>query len=286
MKTLQSVPRTVYGGLAVLLALAARGSAARADDKGEPKPVTIPFQLLKTQHMVVEVKINGKGPYRVIFDTGAPINLVNNKVAKEAEIVPKDFKRPPLVLFGSIGQFKIKTLELGELKAENLNTMVMDHPTVAAIAKVFGPIEGIVGFTFFAKYRMTLDYQAKTMTFVPTDFKPADMVENLMKILTAGSKGNVKKVLAPAGVLGIKVHKDADDAEPGVQIKEVFADSAAAKAGLQAGDRLLTLDERWTDSVADCYLAASRVNPAAPIRAVIRRDGKEMEVRVHVRPGL
>ena len=41
--------------------------------------------------MVVNVKINGKGPYRLIFDTGAPFTLINNKIAKEAEVFPKDF---------------------------------------------------------------------------------------------------------------------------------------------------------------------------------------------------
>src|SRR5262249_22729454 len=79
----------------------------------EPAPVAVPFELLKTQHMVVNVKINGKGPYRLIFDTGAPVTLINNKVAKEADVFPKDFKKPAFALFGSVGQFKMKTLEIG-----------------------------------------------------------------------------------------------------------------------------------------------------------------------------
>lgn len=259
---------------------------AEGKDKLEPKPITVPFELLKTQHMVVAVKINGKGPYRLIFDTGAPINLVNNKVAKETGIIPKDFKRPPFALFGSIGQFKIDHLEVGDLKAANLKTMVMDHPTVAAIANVLGPIEGIVGFSFFAKYRMTLDYQAKTMTFVPTDYQPVDMLESLMKMLTGARGKDAKKVLAPGGLLGLKVAKDTDDMEPGANVKEVFAGSPAAKAGFKEGDRLLTLDDRWTDSVADCFQAASRLLPGTSYQAVVRRDGKEVTLQVELKPGL
>ena len=76
----------------------------------DPAPAAVPFELLKTQHMVVNVKINGKGPYRLIFDTGAPVTLINNKVAKEAEVLPKDFKPPIFALFGSVGQFKMKSL--------------------------------------------------------------------------------------------------------------------------------------------------------------------------------
>src|SRR5213078_1984875 len=97
---------------------------------------------------------------------------------KAAGVFPKDFKQPLFAFFGSMGQFKIQQLEVGDLKVNNVSTMVMDHPTVVAISNALGPIEGIVGFNFFAKYRMTLDYQAKTMTFVPTTFQPPDMMEN------------------------------------------------------------------------------------------------------------
>ena len=37
----------------------------RAGD--EPKSFSVPFDTIKTQHMVVSVKINGKGPYRLVF---------------------------------------------------------------------------------------------------------------------------------------------------------------------------------------------------------------------------
>jgi hypothetical protein len=270
--------------LVIMLGLVLCPLVARADDGSAKKPVVVPFELLKTQHMTIQVKINGKGPYRLIFDTGAPVTLINNKVAKEAGVFPKDFRPPFFAFFGSMGQFKIKSLGVGDLKLENVDTMVMDHPTVAAISNALGPIEGIVGFNFFAKYSMTLDYQAKTMTFVPSTFQPPDMMENLMKILMAGN--TTRKVLAPAGLLGLKVSKDQGDAEPGVTVKTVFVGSPAAAAGIKAGDRMLTLDNRWTDTPSDCYAAASKVIPGTPVRARIVRDGKEVDLQVELRPGL
>jgi hypothetical protein len=275
--------------LVLALTLGVFLSEARADDASEKKPVTVPFALLKTQHMTVQVKINGKGPYRLIFDTGAPVTLINNKVAKEAGVFPKGFKQPLFAFFGAQGQFKMQSLEVGDLKLENVKTMVMDHPTVAAISNALGPIEGIVGFNFFAKYRMTLDYQAKTMTFVPTDFQPPDMLEkmeDLMKTLLVGQSKESKKVVAAGGLLGFKIHKDRDDEDPGVSVRFVFADSPAAQAGFKEGDRLLTLDGRWTDTPVDCHAAAARLAPGLPVRALILRDGKEMELTVEMRPGL
>jgi hypothetical protein len=268
-------------GLAVLLS----PLPLHASDKD--KTCTVPFELIKTQHMVVNVKINGKGPYRLIFDTGAPDSLVSNRIAREAKLTPAKNFQPTLPIFGARGQFRMKTLELGELKAEDLSTMVLDHPTVAALSGVVGPIEGILGFTFFARYRMTIDYERKQMTLVPTSYQPPDVMQVLMKKLmaTAQDKKTVP-VLAPGAMLGLRVKKDASDEAAGVIVEEVRPESAAAAAGLQAGDRLLTLDGRWTDSVADCYLAVSRLRPGTDVTAAILRQGKKLELKLTARAGL
>ncbi len=257
------------------------------ETKNAPKVLKIPFELIKTQHMVVNVMINDKGPYRLVFDTGAPDSLVNNKVAKEAGLYPKDTKRPLFALFGSMGQFKIKSLQLGDIKAENVPAMVLDHPTVEAIAKFVGPIEGILGFTFFARYKMTIDYEMKEMTLVPTTYQPPDVMAAMMKKLSAPQKERERPaILSPAGLFGVRVVKDKDDMEDGVTVKEVLSDSPAALAGIKAGDRLLTLDNRWTDSVTDCYIAAVRMRPGVTATAVVLRDGKRVPLKVTMSSGL
>ncbi len=259
--------------------------------KADPKPatkteaITVPFELLKTRHMAVNIKINGKGPYRVIFDTGAPVTLLNNKVAKEAGVFPKGHRPPLFALFGSAGQFKIKSLDVGGVKAEDISTVVMDHPTVSLMARALGPIEGIVGFSFFARYRTTIDYQKRTMTFEPSDYRPPDTMKKMMEtMMKAGTQR--RQVLAPAGQWGFRVAKKAGDKKDGVDVSTVMKNSAAAKAGLQAGDRLLTLDGRWTDTVKDCYAAASHVDAGESVDLVVLRDGKKVTLRVKVRRGL
>jgi hypothetical protein len=257
----------------LFLGLALTGRV-RADDD---KPLKVPFDTLKTQHIVVMVKINDKGPYRLIFDTGAPVTLINNKIAKDSGAIAKENLVP-----GIPPQYKLKTIEIGEVKAENLQTVVMDHPTVAAIDKVLGPVEGIIGLSFFGKYRITIDYKAKEMTFVPVSYRPPDVMKGMLSILSTPKK----KVLAPAAQWGFSVTKADKDEEAGVDVKTVLAESPAAKAGLKVGDRLLTLDGRWTDSVADCYLAASFVRPGTDGRLLVLRDGKELELTVRVQAGL
>ncbi|MBX9680446.1 MAG: PDZ domain-containing protein [Gemmataceae bacterium] len=249
------------------------------------KPAKVAFQTLPTQHMMVQITVNGKGPYRVIFDTGAPVTLLSNKVAREAGVFPKNYK-PGFALFGSAGQFKVKQLEMGDLKVENIDAMVMDHPTVGALAAAVGPIEGIVGFNVFAKFRSTLDYQAKEMTFIPTSFVPANMMEKMMESMLSSKNAKGKaKVLAPGGLLGVRPMKDSADMESGITLEHVYADSPAAKAGLKSGDRLLTLDHRWTDSVSDLFIALSKADVTATLPLEVLRDGKSVKLEVKLAAG-
>jgi membrane-associated protease RseP (regulator of RpoE activity) len=277
---------------AALLLPAGFATAARADAPAikadiVAKAVTVPFELLRTGHMTVQVKVNGKGPYKLIFDTGAPITLLNNKIAKEAGLL-KGMARPLFAPFGSMGDVKVKELQVGDQKAADVTAIVMDHPTVEAISRAFGPIDGIVGFPFFARFKMTLDYQAKTMTFVPNGFKPPDVMKAMSDALMAAAvqADDGPRVLSSAAQWGMLVKKDAVDEADGVTITAVLPGGAAAAAGLKAGDRLLTLDGRWTDSLADLYAAAGYVKPGATAPVVVKRGGKEVELTVKPAAGL
>jgi hypothetical protein len=275
-----------YLRLLLVLTLLSLAAFLRAEEPAA-RPVTVPFELLVSGHMTVKVKVNGKGPYTLIFDTGAPITLINNKVAREAGLL-KDVPKPVFALFGTVGEVKIKDLEVGGQAANDVTAVVMDHPTVEAISKALGPIEGIVGFPFFARFKMTLDYQAKTMTFVPNGFKPPDVLQGLKAALMDGLGGSPEavKILAPAALWGMQAAKAADDEEAGVTIQAVLPNSPAALGGVQAGDRLLTLDGRWTDSLADLYTAAGYVKPGAVAQLVVQRKGQAIELKVKPAAGL
>jgi hypothetical protein len=176
----------------------------KADKKLDTTPVVVPFELLSSRHMAVQVKINGKGPYRLVFDTGAPMNLINNNIAKESGVLDPKAKRPAFAPFGTMGSQTMKTLEVGDAKQEKVPTVVMDHPTVAAISEALGPIDGIIGFPFFARYKMTVDYQKKQLTLVPNGYVPGDYLEGMMnKLMMATEVGKEPKILAPAGVWGL-----------------------------------------------------------------------------------
>jgi hypothetical protein len=268
-------------GSSLVLCPASRG------DTPVQKPVVVPFEMLVTRHITVRIKVNGKGPYRVIFDTGAPISLVSSKIAKESGMATGNSN--PFFslgsLFGGVAPTKAKSIGIGNLEAKDVPVIIMDHPTVEVLASVVGPIEGIIGFPFFARYRMTLDYQAKELTFQPNGYEPKDVLDVMMKTVM-GSGTPEPRRLSPSGLWGLKVAKEPGDEEAGVRIAQIAKDGPAAKAGVQVGDRLLVLDDRWTDSVNDCYAAASSAPVDVEITVLVKRDGVEKELKVKPLKGL
>ena len=261
-----------------LLAIALPGAA---DDA---KPATVPFELLASNHMVVQAKLNGKGPYRLVFDLGAPITLLGNKAAEGSGVVKPD--APKSFLFGMRGEGTVDNLEVGDLKAKDLPVVIFDHPILKALSGFLGrPLDGIIGFTFFAHYKTTIDYQAKVMTFEPVDHKVRDLMKDLPERL-ANHHDAKEIVLAPLGLWGLSLAKPEAEHAPGVKITAVAPNSPAALAGLKVGDVLTTLDGRWTTTIPDAFAAASTIPPGQTAVAIVLRDGKELSLQVTPKIGL
>lgn len=268
--------RLRFFALSALAVLGLSVTSIVADDKPVAKAVVVPFETLKSGHMAVSVKVNGKGPYLLVFDTGAPMSLVNNKLAEEAGLL-KGTLKSPFAMFGAQGAVKVKKLEVGDQAVEDVEAIVMDHPTVDALGRGVGKtLYGIVGFPFFARFKMTLDYKAKTMTLIPSGYRPPDV----MKAMTGAMLGSGWKTLAPSAQWGLIAEKETGDVEDGVDVKSVVPGSASEKAGIKRGDRILTLDGRWTDSLKDLWEAAGFVKADTTVVVKVRRGGKEMELKV------
>ena len=151
---------------------------AKEKEKEKAKKAVVPFEMLASNHMMVRAKVNGKGPFRLIFDLGAPITLLSNSASETSGVIKKD--APKSFLFSMRGEGKVETLEVGTLSAHDLPVMVLDHPALRALGDFFGrPLDGIIGFTFFARYKTTIDYQAREMTFEPVDYRVRDLLKDL-----------------------------------------------------------------------------------------------------------
>jgi hypothetical protein len=242
-------------------------------DKAKTKAI-VPFEMLPTNHMLVEARINDKGPYHLIFDLGAPITLLSNRVSEATGVVKAD--APRSFILGMRGEAEVGKLHVGELTATKLPVIVLDHPVLKALEQMTDRrIDGLMGFTFFARYKTTIDYHAHQMTFEPIDYQVRDLLKELPDRLM-GPKVAHRRVLAPLGLWGLRPGEPTGGlASPGVPIVEVYSGSPAARAGLKPGDVLITLDGRWTTSITDVFHAAGDIEPGREATVVIHRDGKE-----------
>ena len=257
--------------------------AAKADKPGTK--AVVPFEMLPTNHMLVEARINDKGPFRLIFDLGAPITLLNNRASEAAGVVKPD--APRSFLFGMRGEAEVAKLKVGELTAEKLPVIILDHPVLSALEDATGRrIDGIMGFTFFARFKTTIDYHARQMTFEPISYQVRDLLKDLPERLL-GPKVAQRRVVAPSGLWGVRLGQPLDGPDgQGVAIKEVLDGSPAGVAGLKAGDVLGTIDGRWITSIADVYHAAAKAAPGAVVTVVITRNGNEVTLTIKPAEGI
>src|SRR5260370_35680596 len=73
-----------------VMAVVCLAPALRADEpaKADAKPVEVPYRTTIPKHIMVRAKINGKGPFNFILDTGAPALFVSTAVCKKLGVEP------------------------------------------------------------------------------------------------------------------------------------------------------------------------------------------------------
>lgn len=92
----------------------------------------------------------------------------------------------------------------------------------------------------------------------------------------SGAASDVDQDRAGKAYLGVRVRQEGDS----VQIEEVVADSPAAKAGLEVGDRLKSIDGQQIDNLQDLERAMARLRPGQQVRIRIERGDSSRRLRV------
>jgi hypothetical protein len=210
---------------------------------------------------------------------------LSSRAGEKSGVIAADAPRG--FFFSVRGEGQVDRLQLGDLTARDVPVIILDHPVLRELGSALERrLDGIIGYTFFARYRTTIDYQKRTMTFEPVDFRVANLMRDLPERL-AGPKVARHVVLAPGGLWGLDPAAPAEGLEaPGVPIRAVLAGSPAAAAGLKPGDVLTAIDGRWTTSIVDVYAAAATAAPDRDIPVVILREGREQTMTVRPKPGI
>ena len=128
--------------------------------------VTVPFapEFTTSGYIPVEVRINGKGPYTFVIDTGAGASIIRQDIAVALGL--------PIIAKGRIttgsnakAAAKIRTantLQIGAAALNNVTLYAVDLP-----AEFSG--EGILGADFLAQFIVTVDYEHQRVTLTIPD---------------------------------------------------------------------------------------------------------------------
>ncbi len=274
--------------IALALCLGLAPCALAADDKPATK-YEIPYRLTDTKHVLVRAKINGKGPFNLILDTGAPAVFITKPIAKKAG-VDLDEKG-----WGTFAAFEVE----GGLKMEKVKTRVEDLVQIDGMNSMgLAGVElhGVIGYNVLAKFRIEYDFTADKLAFIElkgfeppapekVDAKGGDDIQSmgpLVKMLAAlsGIKPNFE--IVPRGFVGIEF----DDSKDGVVIKKVFPGSPADKAGFKAGDIISAVKASDVETSKDLAKALAKAGVGTKLKLSVKRGDKTEELSIELGKGL
>ena len=119
---------------------------------------------------MVPAYINGRGPIDLILDTGATLTCLDSTLVRELALPPRRGTIGAAVGVGGAGRVqmvRVDSMRVGEARAQELTACSLD---LAALRVVSRDVRGLLGLNFLRSFRMTLDFDRKTLQLT----KPAE----------------------------------------------------------------------------------------------------------------
>jgi hypothetical protein len=150
-------------------ALSFETAASRPAVADSKTSFTLPFDLVDNRAFI-EVRLNGRGPFHFLLDTGAGGVTVSTDVAQQLGLHVGDAGEGQGVgeKIVRAGQTQIAQLQMGALTLADMETNVMD---LSDAPQVFGskPFDGIIGLPVFERMVVKHDYVNRVLTFTAPD---------------------------------------------------------------------------------------------------------------------
>jgi hypothetical protein len=277
----------VFAGMAVVAMI----GPLRADEpnKVEAKALQVPYTVTNTKHILVRAKINGKGPYNLIVDTGAPALFVSTAVCAKLGVKPDKrgwgtFERFDIEGGVSLPKFKARVEDPFQLQGMN------------GLGLAGAELHGIIGYTVLAKFRIELDLTRDKMAWTPLDFDPPapqglggkgapaelDALGGIMKMLGALMGKQPQADVTTRGFLGLDLKED----DKGVLVTTLLDKGPAASGGVKVGDRITQFQGKTVRDIDGVRQLAAKVATGEPVKMKVDRNGKNHEITFKSGEGL
>src|SRR5262245_60232922 len=125
--------------------------AAEEPKKADPEKYDVPYRLTIPKHILVRAKINGKGPFNFILDTGAPALFVATHVSEKLGVKPNRNG------WGTFERFEIE----GGVVLKNATGRIetpFQLEGMNGMGLAGAELHGIIGYNVLAQFRMEIDF--------------------------------------------------------------------------------------------------------------------------------
>ena len=159
-------------GLGLFLAVVGLAGDAPGPDRGVGKAYQVPYRMTETNHFLVRVRVDGKGPFNFLVDTGAPYMFVGLEAAKKIGIAADEDE-----YFTPLGKLEFE----GGAVLTGMKARVEDPFQLVSMNALGLPgasIDGILGFTALARFEIELDPTRDRMVWTRLDYEPKDPFES------------------------------------------------------------------------------------------------------------
>jgi hypothetical protein len=130
---------------------------------------TVPFELINN-HIYVQVKLNGQGPFTFLCDTGGA-NVVTPTLAAKLGVKPEGALQGRGVGEKSedVGLVKLESLGVGDITLQQQLFAVFPLESFADVEGV--PQSGLIGYEVFKRFAVRVDYEHSQLTLtLPSAF--------------------------------------------------------------------------------------------------------------------
>jgi hypothetical protein len=131
------------------------------------KHIVLPFRIIRNM-IVIKLKINGKGPFNFVLDTGVGMMIIT-----EPSLVDSiDLASKKLIKIAGLGEGEdseayitsLLNVQIPGLESHDVNAAILkkDHFNLSSYAGM--PIHGLLGYEFFAHLAVSVDLSDSTLS--------------------------------------------------------------------------------------------------------------------------
>ncbi|HEU5116532.1 MAG TPA: PDZ domain-containing protein, partial [Isosphaeraceae bacterium] len=155
-------------------------------------------------------------------------------------------------------------------------------------------IDGILGFTILARFRMEFDPTRDWMTWTRLNYEPKEpfvprnaaerqapaevqamnLLGPAMKLMAVFVGKQPEDILHPQGLLGLELTEAKDGT---TKVARVLPGTPADEAGVKPGDVLVELHDRSIENLDSAHSAIARIRPGDKVTLTLKRGETTLE---------